>query len=206
MTKNGEEPAIQWCGVSVDFKQAYDSVPRKKLWEIVHQTAKTRGIRDEIILCKLIEELFDHTNLSYGNRMQRINKGIPQGSKLGPDLFAFFLTFALGTSQKLSKLSKSGRILAFADDLVICCDSPRDVEDTLAALTNMEQFGLTMNVNKTKVLTNTDTIKERKSFKYTDSRNNSHDIEAVEEISYLGISVCNTISKTISEANQNLAV
>ena len=52
--------------IKIDFKAAYDSVPRQELFRYVHKVAKERGIHDEMIVCEIIEELFHETIVHYG--------------------------------------------------------------------------------------------------------------------------------------------
>ena len=143
----------------VDFKKAFDTVPRGLLWQML----QTIGIRGPILDCN--KSLYSHDSAAV-----RTQEGIPdifdclmgvnQGCPLTATLFGLFVD---GLEQHLmdtlghDATSLSGALiplLLYADDLTIMSTTPAGLQRQLHALQHFcEQRQITVNLATTKVVT-----------------------------------------------------
>jgi hypothetical protein len=75
-----------------------------------------------------------HTNVHIGDITFASDKGSVQGGKLNPFLFNIYLDSALVSSPYLKKLKEGGRLLAFADDLLVRLKGTMELKQVLDAL------------------------------------------------------------------------
>ena len=143
---NRENPLY---AVFVDFKKAFDSVPRRLLiWKLVH----LHNIRGRILRCLLaiysvnFIRLFD--GLSFSVPMEQ-DVGVLQGDSLSPLMFILFLADLPSALLCVRDLT----CLLYADDLVIFSESIESVQKAVDVLFfYCKENGLQVNVSKTKAM------------------------------------------------------
>ena len=119
----------------LDFKGAFDNVPRGRIWEKMHDRFAIRGK-----LLRVIIDLYkDTSGLAIVNdlytRTFSISSGVLQGSVLGPTLFLLFLDDLLEELHKTRiGISMGGFILsviAYADDVTLLSLKPSNLQRLL---------------------------------------------------------------------------
>lgn len=86
-----------------------------------------------------------------GTMYDRGNKGTPQGGVISPLLANLFLHY--GLDKWLEKNYGQVRFVRYADDVVVHCKDKAEAEEVLAAIRQrMEQVGLRLNEEKTKIV------------------------------------------------------
>ena len=172
----------------VDLTKAYDTVPIKKLWEVM----STTSVNVKVI--KAIKQLYigATSRIKIGQNLSepfKITKGLRQGCCLSPTLFKIYLDRAL--LQWRRKCNNMGipitdnytlYTLHFADDQVVIAHDREDLEYMARKLLEeYEKWGLQVNTTKTKYMCvggpMEDLILDNKT------------IEACEEYTYLGVKI-----------------
>ena len=187
----------------VDYKKAFDTVNRNKLWLKVLST----GINGRIFtviknLYRDAKSCIKHPNGNISVPFQSMI-GVRQGDNLSPLLFSLYLNdLELEMSKKyngLSTLAKSIEndidlddiviylkiyTLLYADDTIILAESIDDLQSALNTLYDYcTEWDLMVNSNKTKILIfSRGKIKNIPIFKYGDQ-----ELDVVFEYNYLGI-------------------
>jgi len=177
----------------VDFKKAFDSISREKMFEIL----KLYGIPDKII--SAIKALYVSTKAKVistdgDSEIFDILAGVLQGDTLAPFLFIIVLDYALRISVDLSndkgiKIKAPQRTrnpglfltdLDFADDLALVAESIQNLEDLLHSLeTSASQVGLYCNEGKTEFISSSGNVLPLTSL-------NGINIKLVKDFKYLG--------------------
>lgn len=76
-----------------------------------------------------------------------------QGSVISPKLFNVYLEYTLIQSPTINRMIKEGRVLAFADDLVLMNNHESELKRALEELKALEQTtGIRLNVRKSEIL------------------------------------------------------
>jgi hypothetical protein len=57
-------------------------------------------------------------------------------------------------------MAKDGNLLAFADDLIIITESEAEAKNALSSLSSLEEYGLSINCDKTQIMTDREDMKE----------------------------------------------
>jgi Reverse transcriptase (RNA-dependent DNA polymerase) len=159
--QQGHEESLYAC--FVDFRKAYDSVPRDKLWKRLYD----KGIRGRMLFT--LQALYSNVSFSIkfpGGLSEEIpsSMGVRQGCPLSPFLFGVFIE--MFDEQLRAKYPMAGPVLAggtassvrvplllYADDLVLMACSERELQlllDCLSAFATSVK--MSVNLGKTKIV------------------------------------------------------
>ena len=134
----------------VDFRKAFDLVPRQKL---LFKLATIHNVRGKIlkvlvsILAYSMIKVFD--GLSYSEDILQV-RGVQQGDSLSPLLFIMFIADLPALLKSAGRLIQ---ILMFADDLVFYSTCKQEIQQALNLLSDYcRKNSLEVNLDKTKVL------------------------------------------------------
>ena len=173
----------------IDFKKAFDSVPRQKLWEVL----AARGITGPILQCLRSMYAQDKASVATPEGLTEpfpCTIGVKQGCPASPLLFGLYL-------DKIEQLLHDAEnqidapklldtlipILFFADDIALFSTSPQGLQAQLDIMeTFCHEHGLTVNVAKTKILVFETQRTPCPSFLFE-----GQPIDRVDEFKYLGI-------------------
>ena len=169
----------------LDFRKAFDTVPRHILFYKLHKLGITRK------LLRVIQNLFSSNpaNVLIDGFLSPdfvINRGVLQGSKLGPILFNIFINDLLNELQNTGIGAFIGPIhipaLGFADDIVLISDDPEKLQKLIDKCQSWaSKNGMSFNTSKCKVMvfngSSTDMI-----FTLNDEQ-----LQIVETYKYLGV-------------------
>jgi len=182
----------------IDFKKAYDSVPRALLWRCL----KKLGIHGSLM--EILEQMYSSVRLQVkldnvmGAEFQS-NIGVKQGDPLSPLLFGLYIDrFASFLRDRCPKGdvicgNEIVQLLFYADDLAMVTHDPQLLQDYLKTLeTFCQATGLNVNVAKTEIV-----VFSRQwstgSFKWFF---NKKQIQVSKEFVYLGVVFANKGFKT----------
>ena len=174
----------------IDYKQAYDSIHRPSMWNIL----KEMGIPSKLI--RLTKTCYTNTKCSvrYGGKTTSsftIRNGLKQGCILSPMLFNIVMEKVARTvtERQLGAQFRDLSIncLAYADDVDVITE---DIEDTENIITEFkekaEKVGLTINEEKTKLMEMTRNPQLQVQNHINISNMN---IEVVDKFKYLGMMI-----------------
>lgn len=139
----------------IDFKQAYDSVDRKKLYDALFQL----GLPGKLVrLVKMTQE--DCVSKVRVNGMNsktfKVEKGIRQGDPLSALLFILLLEKVMrasGLNRNGTIYNKSHQCVAYADDLTLITGSLKTMKSLIKKLEReARKVGLVINEDKTKYM------------------------------------------------------
>jgi sorting nexin-29 len=137
----------------IDFTEAFDSVNREKLLEIMYEY----GISKKLI--RLVEMSLNTTKakVKVGNNLSKefeFNKGVKQGDGLSTTLFILALhKAAMKTELRGTIYNKSSQICAYADDIAIIARTKRKLIEVYEEFEEeAEKIGLIVNCKKTKYM------------------------------------------------------
>jgi hypothetical protein len=181
----------------VDFKKAFDSVNRTRLFEIL----KLYGVPDKLI--DAIKKLYDRSKaVVYINGQTSesfdVSTGVLQGDVLAPFLFILVMDYVLGKSErqfgfeykpKRSIRNPAKRIsdLDFADDIVLLENNIKLANEQLEQLrVEAAKVGLIINEKKTEVMTFNCDHKSWKPGKKGEVYLNDIELKRVDDFKYLG--------------------
>lgn len=164
----------------VDYNKAFDSIKHEVIWNSLWQ----QGVSAKYI--RIIRNIYSNSyaklRLEKTGEEFRIKKGVRQGDPLSPKIFTAVLeTIMREMNWEEYGLNINGKRLhhlRFADDLILLAENPETLKTMLLDLdTQSRVVGLTMNTQKTKLMTNSE--------KY-EIEINGNNIEYVNEYEYLG--------------------
>ncbi|KAH7617055.1 putative LINE-1 retrotransposable element ORF2 protein [Nannochloris sp. 'desiccata'] len=183
----------------VDFKKAYDSVPRHLLWAKLERRGVTGWVLNAIKAMYADVPMCVKSSTGLGRTFQS-KLGVKQGCPLSPLLFGLYLDdwddelrAAAGANNSESTEfdfptlnNMPLRSLMYADDLVQAATSMPGLRKQMALLEDFSaRWGLTVNASKTKLMlfSGIRSIKEEKAaVLYVDGET----VEVVEQFKYLG--------------------
>ena len=145
--------------IFIDFKKAFDSVDRKKMWVVL----KKIGVSSKFI--RALKSMYNsvkgkiRVGSNWSGEIDCLS-GVKQGCKLSPLLFSLMINEVI---KKLDANLTSGyqfnpgsyviKSLLFADDLALPSDTPRGLQQAInLANDSARELGLSINIDKTKVI------------------------------------------------------
>ncbi|KAI5627956.1 hypothetical protein C0J50_3222 [Silurus asotus] len=161
--------------VFVDLEKAYDRVPREELWYCMRKS----GVSEKYV--RVVQDIYENSvtavKCALGTKdWFRVKVGLHQGSTLSPFLFAV-VTDRLTDEVR----QKSPWTMMFANDIVICCESRKQVEKSLERWRYaLERRGMKLNRSKTEYMC----VNEREGSGVM--RLQGEELQKVEEFRYLG--------------------
>jgi hypothetical protein len=141
----------------VDFRKAFDTVPRDKLWGRMEELRVPRHLR--AVVHRLYEEVKVKIRTSTGiSKSFRSNIGVKQGCPLSPTLFGLYidkleewLNSQGGDGIHLGKFVI--RLLLYTDDLILIAKSAHGLQEHLCSLVHFcRRVGMQVNISKMKVV------------------------------------------------------
>ena len=153
-SKGAQKTPLYLC--FMDLAKAFDTVPRK----ILFRKLRKLGIKGKML--RVISDLYTRNiaRVQVGNYLSpnfEINKGVMQGSKLGPILFLIFINDLLNelhTSRLGAQIAYhiiSG--LGFADDIVLISDVPGNLQKLINICDNWAHKNqMSFNLDKCNVM------------------------------------------------------
>ena len=169
----------------VDFKAAYDSVIRRKLWRVMEEF----GIPGKLISLTKLTLNGANSRVRIRNKLSEtfdIEEGLRQGDPLATLLFNLILEAAVrATDMDTSStiFTRSSQLLGFADDLDIMGRNMDVVKEKFMALDGKgSDFGLKVNDKKTEYM-----VISPSNRQYGETVTiNTHTFKVVDEFVYLG--------------------
>jgi len=139
----------------IDFKKAYDSIEREKMFEILIRLGIPKKLVSMVQVC-----LKDSRGrVKIGNQMSEtfnIHNGLKQGDALSPLLFNLVLEYAIKELQKGEdglRLNGITQLLTYADDVALLGDNKETlIDNTKTLLDRTKKLGLQVSVEKTKYM------------------------------------------------------
>ena len=194
----------------IDFKKAFDMVDRKMIWKIL----KHYGFPAKIT--HLIQNLYEDTTCQviHNNKLTepfQVNTGVRQGCLLSPIIFSLIIDWVMRETTRTPRGVQWGMTnkledLDFADDISLLSHTWKHMQDKTTELQNTaKQVGLEINREKSKTMR----INTKNT---TPILLNDHEIENVEQFTYLGSVVDETggsdsdIRSRLNKARQAFAI
>lgn len=185
----------------VDFKQAYDRVPRDQLW------AKLMLLGYDGPWLRAARAIYTEVPMSVNvpglpHRVFQAQQGLKQGCPLSPTLFCLYIS---DFEQRVLEAATSGQQLdlpelqpgrpvpplLYADDMALLATSATGLQAQLDLLESYcQQWGLTVNITKTKVMLLAGGSNEADAMRLARRARLTYggkEVEAVPEFKYLGV-------------------
>ena len=142
----------------IDFRKAYDSIDRSRLWDCLRGMGINGRILDSLM------EMYREVTMAVRVRGElgpefHANMGVKQGDPLSPLLFGLFIdriesvfsNILPGVGIQMGNMLV--QVLLYADDLVLLAESPAQLQSMLDVLQNFCACNsLTVNVKKSEVV------------------------------------------------------
>jgi len=182
----------------IDFRQAFDSVDRDKLWTIM----SSKGIPTHLIttIQKIYTENTIRVNVGNGisEDSRDITQGVRQGCPLSPVLFNLYLDEVIRIWFQKLKLRKYFKELIFntqlfADDQLIIADTEDNLQRAVYLLYKIsKEYNLEITTGKTKVFgfVGTDHLRAKIII-------NDETLDQVNQFTYLGCSISYQFSNDV---------
>ena len=147
------------CTLLIDFKSAYNTVNRQRLYEIMLK--KNILPPEEIEFLKIL-----HDNLYFVGKDKRrvfLQNGVHQGSPISPALFNIYIEEVMARIRE-DLIDRNMWYKLYADDLVIIIKH-RDIHDLLRSLRHLSaDFSLNINEKKSGIFLNQKRLSPEESF------------------------------------------
>jgi len=191
----------------VDFARAFDSINHDKLWNKLN----TIGVSPKLI--RILQSIYGGATMSVRasngcTKKYEVAEGVLQGELTSPLLFSLYISdiedvFKIAEATGIRGINLNHKfsfhVLAYADDMIILTDSPGQLQQKLEILHNYcEKLGLTVNVQKTKILIfhhQHKAILSHTTFLY-----GRQSVEVVKSFTYLGVTFCTCQAFFVSES------
>lgn len=164
--------------LSSDISKAYDSIVPELMFKWLDLDAKTAEDRTAIFLLK---RLYAERTVAYEGSLMAPTRGVQQGGVTSCLLFNYYLDKCLRSVPSLNDKIESGDLLAFADDIIVVTENRKDTEKAIKSMECLRAFGLVMNKDKTKLVSNHPDLKFSK-----DQPQSVEGVELVKAHRYLG--------------------
>ena len=187
----------------VDFKKAYDTINRKKLFSKLKQAEVGDTFLNNLkAMYKSVKYCVKVAN-GYTDPISS-DRGLKQGCVLSPILFNLFIDDIKNIFDQncapLSLMDVELNYLLYADDLILMSSSPEGLQNSLNALgTYCQAWDLTVNIKKSKVMIFNPAGKMLTDHKFSYL---SQNLEMVQDFTYLGVTF--SASGSFTKAAQNL--
>jgi sorting nexin-29 len=193
MMKNYYEHSMDLHKLFVDFRKAFYSVNRERLYEAMKQME----IPDKFIRLTRMTMSIIHGKIKIDNKLStkfEFSAGVKQGDGLSTVLFIVTLHSVIQTiDQRGTIFTKSSQICAYADDIVIIARSGQKIIEICNEMEeNSGKIGLKVNERKTKYMIKSTSESIRKP---QDSK--------VEGKSFMGVSSFRCLGNMINNDNRN---
>jgi group II intron reverse transcriptase/maturase len=141
--------------VDADLSAYFDNIPHEPLLETIKRRVKDKAVLKLIRMwleAPVWEVDKETKEAKVTNRNKDLSLGTPQGSPISPLLSNIYMLLFIAKWKNLGCARvHGGKIVNFADDMVICC--VRGGEYAMEAMSNiMRQLGLAVNEEKTKLV------------------------------------------------------
>ena len=172
------KPKGRFYTLFVDFKVAFDSINRDKLWNVLHKNGChgkmlniLKSMYNNVMICVRVQQndMTHCNNTVYSQNLRsdfcitecfKSMSGVKQGCVLSPLLFNLYIAeikehFNESTIRHVPLLTNDTEtsMLFYADDLAIFSDTVFDMQKKIDLLyTFCEKWGLTVNLDKTKMI------------------------------------------------------
>ncbi len=171
----------------VDFKKAFDTVPRALLWQVLEDL----GVQGRVL--DIIKSMYAHDSAAVRtseglSEIFRCLMGVKQGCPLSPALFGLYVDGLEKHRLETADIDAPdlcgilAPLLLYADDIILMSTSPEGLQRQLDALASFcELRQLTVNLSKTKVVIFEARKSDCKEFVFSGTTVERHD-----EYRYLG--------------------
>uniref|UniRef100_A0A1B0DRK3 Uncharacterized protein n=1 Tax=Phlebotomus papatasi TaxID=29031 RepID=A0A1B0DRK3_PHLPP len=184
------EQSIDTHHLFIDFKQAYDSVNRKKLWAAM----KIFSVPNKLIRMARLSVHDSSCCVRMGSESTadfKVCSGLRQGDQISPLLFNFALEVVIREvtiNPRGSIYNRSVQILAYADDIDLIGRTTSHVQKAYAELeTAASVMGLSVSESKTKYM-----VVSKKNRRQDQIACGNRKFDRVDDFKYLGSSVNST--------------
>ncbi|KAK3567231.1 hypothetical protein QTP86_015063, partial [Hemibagrus guttatus] len=164
--------------VFVDLEKAYDRVPREELWYCMRKS----GVAEKYV--RVVQDMYERSRTVVRCAVGQTEEfkgevGLHQGSALSPFLFAIVMD---QLSEEVRQ--ESPWTMMFADDIVICSESRKQVEENLERWRfALERRGMKVSRSKTEYMC----VNEREGSGTV--RLQGEEVKKVQDFKYLGSTV-----------------
>jgi hypothetical protein len=145
------------CCCFVDFRKAFDMVPRKNLWNRLEELKVPLELR--AVAIRMYENIISKFKNTKGwSKEINCNIGVKQGCPLSPTLFDIYINKLEDCLEKAGCVGPTLtgiviNILLYVNDIVLMARSPHDLQNQLRILKDFcSNMGITVNIDKTKVM------------------------------------------------------
>ena len=174
----------------IDYTKAFDCVQHQKLWRVMHEM----GFSTHLII--LIKSLYDGQEATVRTECGdsdwfTIGQGVRQGCILSPYLFNIYAEYIMrialdGYEGQVSIGGRQITNLRYADDTTLIARTAAELQDLIERVKKTsEEYGLLLNVKKTKVMICGGTNDHR-------IQADGEDIEVVNTFNFLGSLIVDT--------------